>query len=97
MQCRYLFTKNFALLQFMQINATISAILFSATMLGRFCLNFVFWFGYTSKEHMCLNGRIYGNSPRQMSKDCKHLGGGGEVIRDKVKINLLLRPLLGVF
>lgn len=42
---------------------------------------FVFWFGYTSKKHACFNGRVYGNSPRPMSKDCKDFfflffGGG---------------------
>ena len=76
-------------------NTARPVILFSASIQGRFCLNIcILVFGYTSKEHACLNGRIYGNNPRSMSKDCKHFFL--VFIRDKVRINVLLRPLLWV-
>ena len=75
MHCRYLFTKNFAIVSVKLIILQVLQYFSQPACKANFAQVYVFWFSYTSKEHACLNGRIYGNSPRPMSKDCKHFLG----------------------
>ena len=90
-----MFTKNFAIVCAKLIILQDLQYFSQPACKTDFAQVFIFWFGYTSKEHACLNGRVYGNSPRPLQTFFFWRGGGGGgVIRDKIGINLLLRPLL---